>query len=138
MECKMSGQTVDLHLRNGWKLDAEWQRALKEVWDREMPDAPQPCAVRRGLLAALVGREPIGGVGELRWHVSVQHRDRVPNWEELVQAAHDLRPGVVFVVGVPPRSWWLNVHPHVLHLWETFDEGLVGEYRINAQGARPS
>ena len=65
----------------GWKRDHEWEAALKAVWDREMPGAPQPQGYRRGLLAALVGREPIGGRSgaEPRWHVSVQHQDRVPS-----------------------------------------------------------
>lgn len=134
----LSPEVAAVRPTNGWKIDADWQRQLKEVWDREMPGAPQPRALRRGLLAALVGREPVGGVGAPRWHISVQHRDRVPSWDELVQAAHDLRPGVVFVLGVPPRSWWLNAHPRVLHLWETTDAGLVDEYRVNARGDRPS
>lgn len=134
----MSPEVANLRIGNGWKIDADWQRQLKAVWDEQMPGAPQPRCVRRGPLAALVGREPIGGVGEPRWHVSVQHRDRIPTWDELVGAAHDLRPGVVFAIGVPPRSWWLNAHPNVLHLWETRDEGLVAEYRLNARGDRPS
>lgn len=105
-----------------------------------MAGAPVPHGFRLGPLAALVGREHIGGLpsGPLRWHVSVQHRDRVPTWEEMVKAAHELRPGVVFAIGVPPRSWWLNHHSHVLHLWETDDEGLVSEYRANAQGHLPT
>lgn len=53
-------------------------------------------------------------------------------------AAHDLRPGVPFCMGVPPRLWWMNVHPNVLHLWETRDDGLIEEWRANAQGHAPS
>lgn len=90
---------------------------------------------------AMVGREYAGGdpaSGDLRWHISVRARDRAPTWGEVVDTAHELRPGVVFCVGVPPRSWWLNVHEHVLHLWEVRDELLIQEYRVNATGDEPT
>lgn len=90
---------------------------------------------------ALVGREFAGGdprTGDLRWHVSVRHDRRMPTWGELVDTAHELRPGVVFCIGVPPRSWWMNVHPNVLHLWETHDGLLIQEYRVNATGQVPT
>jgi hypothetical protein len=75
----------------------------------------------------------------MRWHISVRYGDpgfngRVPSWGELVQTAHELRPGVPFVVGIPPRSWWLNVHPDVLHLVETRDLALIASWRDEAQG----
>lgn len=95
---------------------------------------PLPLAYACGGLRALVGREPVG-LGEsedLRWHISVNGANRVParvpTWRELVDAAHALRPGIVFVVGVPPRSWWLaeiESGRYVLHLWEVHDENLV-------------
>jgi len=100
-------------------------------------DAPVPKTFRSGLLMALVGFEPVVK-GDLRWHISVSHRDRVPSWEEMVEAAHDLRPGVAFVIGVPPRSWWVNVHPHCLHLWETKDLNLIAEWKRNARGDQPT
>jgi hypothetical protein len=88
-----------------------------------------------------MGREPVGD--DMRWHLSVRYGDpgvngRVPGWDELVQAAHELRPGVVFVVGIPPRSWWINVHPHVLHLYESRDEPLVAAWRDEARGDAPT
>jgi hypothetical protein len=100
-------------------------------------DTPPPRAFRHGPLQALVGREPAVD-GDHRWHVSVSHTDRVPAWEELVDAAHQLRPGVCFALGLPPRSWWLNLHPHVLHLWELHDEHLIDEWRRNARGDTPT
>jgi hypothetical protein len=63
---------------------------------------------------------------------------RIPSWEEMVNAAHELRPGVVFVIGVPPRSWWMSVHPHVLHLHETRDAALIAEFQANAMSHAPS
>lgn len=91
-------------------------------------------------LHAMVGRENIGAEGEpdWRWHVSVSAQQDVPGWADLVAVAHRLRPGVPFVVGVPPRSWWINVHPHVLHLWETADDHLIRQWRREARGDAPS
>ena len=54
---------------------------------------------------------------------------RIPTWEEVVATAHELRPGIPFVIGIPPRSWWMNIHPHVLHLYETRDPHLVQAWR---------
>lgn len=105
------------------------------------PDwAPKPLAYSGGGYFALVGREHCGGTqtSPLRWHVSLQGPGRTPTWEELVEAAHFLRPGVGFVVSVPPRNLWMNVHPHVLHLWETGDEALIAEWHANARGNTPT
>ena len=93
-------------------------------------------------LTCLVGREPYAK-DDWRWHISVRYGDpgsdgRIPNWEELVVSAHALRPGVPFVVGIPPRSWWMSVHPHVLHLVETKDEAMIENWRHNARGDRPT
>lgn len=96
-----------------------------------------PRFFERDGLRALVGREPVV-TDDWRWHVSVSREDRIPTWEELVAAAHELRPGVVFAVPMPPRSWWMNAHPNVLHLWQTNDEHLIAEWRRNARGDRPT
>jgi hypothetical protein len=98
---------------------------------------PAPRAFRNGHLTALLGREPVVP-GDWRWHLSISAANRVPTWEELAGAAHDLRPGVPMGVGIPPRSWWLNVHPHTLHLWELADPHLVAEWRRNARGDKPT
>ena len=123
-------------------LAAGWAPSESEdferLWRATHPQAIEPPqAFERGALLALVGREPVVD-GDWRWHVSVSCSDRLPRWGELVDAAHTLRPGVVFVVGVPPRSWWLNLHPYVLHLWETTDAHLVSEWRSNASGDEPT
>lgn len=119
---------------HGWFRDAEWQAATAGVvaW----PGDPPQCW-RKGLLAALVSRDEITP-GDERWHISVQHRDRVPAWNELAAAGHELRPGVVFAIGVPPRSWWINVHEHVLHLWELRDAAFVEQWKLERQGHTPS
>lgn len=109
----------------------QWRAQYADV------DVPVPRVFEKGGLRALVGREPVVD-GDWRWHVSVSGPGRIPTWEELVTAAHELRPGVVFCVPMPPRTWWLNVHEHVLHAWETRDEHLVAEWRRSARGDRPT
>jgi hypothetical protein len=126
---------------NGWKM-ATVPPAFARMWREHSPSVEPPKAYRRGELTAFVGREPLAD-DDWRWHISLRYGDpgsngRIPTWEELVCAAHDLRPGVVFVIGVPPRSWWMNVHPHVLHLHETRDEPLIEQFRVNAQDQVPT
>lgn len=97
--------------------------------------------ITSGPFSVLMAREPIhagADVPDLRWHISIAGRDRIARWDELVAIAHHLRPGIVFVVGVPPRSWWLNVHPHCLQLWETKDANLEAQWRAERQGHTPS
>jgi hypothetical protein len=128
-----------------WKMvspPAEFVAMWKQANGDEVP--PPNAFQHPSGLTALVGREPYGhGDDDWRWHISVRYGDpgvngRVPTWEELVNAAHSLRPGVCFVIGIPPRSWWMNVHPHVLHLIETRDEPLIQSYRDNAMAATPT
>lgn len=120
---------------------SKWTRVgtpsdLAELW-RSMFGSdgvvPPPVVHRTSRLEALVGREPIGAdrlhLEDLRWHLSIRGPGRIPSWEELVDAAHSLRPGVVFCVPMPPRDWWINVHPDVLHLWEIRDLNLTEQWR---------
>jgi hypothetical protein len=120
---------------------SEWQRAslprdFVRSWREQGLGEPPEARVHRSGLSALVGREVWKGESEPRWHISLRYgspdRDgRVPTWDELVNAAHALRPGVPFVVGIPPRSWWMSVHPDVLHCWETRDAAMIEQWRQN-------
>ena len=130
-------QRATVSAGEGWQLDNEWQADVRVMaWSRTGGDAPM--CWRKGLLSAIVSRDHLQGDAVARWHVSVSHRDRVPSWEEMAEAAHELRPGVPMAIGVPPRSWWINVHPHVLHLWELRDTALVEQWRGERRGDRPS
>lgn len=91
----------------------------------------------REQLHALVGREE-WVPGDHRWHISVSGPARVPTWSEIAAACHELRPGVPFVMGVPPRSRWMNVHSDVLHCWETKDAALLDQWAANARGDAPT
>jgi hypothetical protein len=115
------------------------------AWHEEFGELVNPPEVwdHRDGRSALLGREPIGNDDEWRWHITVRHgsigsHGRIPSWEELVATAHELRPGVVFVVGIPPRSWWINAHPHVVHLWETTDAHLIEQWRRARREDRPT
>ncbi len=129
---------------SAWKQVAaplEHERAWARMFGAE-PLVPAPTVHTNGTVEAFVGREPVGPdqvhLEDLRWHISVRGPGRVPRWSELVDAAHALRPGVVFCVPMPPRTWWLNVHEHVLHLWELRDPNLEEQWRAEASGHAPS
>lgn len=123
--------------RNGWDRAWSWEKALAA---RGLADGAgtDVTAWRKNELGALLSRHPFVDESDVRWHISVSGDGRLPAWDELVDAAHSLRPGVSFCLGVPPKTWWMNVHPHVLHMWETRDDGLIEEWRRNARGDRPT
>jgi hypothetical protein len=132
-----------MELPSGWE-ERPAPPGYNELWDQRYKGACDPPRFfwHRDGRVALMGREPVGG-GALRWHISVRHGDpgidgRVPNWEELVSTAHELRPGVTFVLGIPPRSWWINHHEDVLHLYEINDVALEASWRAERGGQRPS
>ena len=108
------------------------------MWEGEYgKEVPAPKAFGCGELRALVGREPVAK-GDQRWHLSVSRPDTLPTWRDMVNAAHGLRPGVVFVIGVPPRSWWMNVHPYTLHMWEVRDPHLTAQWKHERRGDTPT
>ena len=125
-----------------WKRDHSVEPRLNELFQGRPPELPpmEFWTNEREDLQAFLGREYCGGrVGDpLRWHISVRGMKGVPSWEQLAESAHAIRPGIHFVLMIPPKSWWMNVHPHVLHLWEVNDPALVEEARANARGDQPS
>ena len=94
-----------------------------------MPDAHE--AWQRGPLRAIRGHE--GG----RWHLSVSHRERIPSWREIGEVRDALLPKDVWLcVPHPPREYWMNIHPNVLHLWEIRDVRLIEQWREEGEMAR--
>jgi hypothetical protein len=128
-----------MKLARAWHEEPKVHAAMRAV-PGHVDWVPLPQVYAGHGFHVFVGREHCGGrqTDTLRWHISVRGPDRVPTWAEMVEIAHELRPGVPFVIGVPPRSLWMNVHPHVLHLWETADEALLEEWRVNATGQQPT
>lgn len=124
-------------------MDLKWAKApmpadAAAVWETQGIRVPERYVIGPHIapaVNALISREPIAK-DDYRWHLSVSRRDRLPDWGELVSAAHELRPGIVFVVGIPPKSWWINIHPFCLHLYETRDPHLIEQWRAEGRGDR--
>ncbi len=69
---------------------------------------------------------PIDSVAETRvddwWHLSVSRANRVPTWDELMQAKEVFLGLEAHAVQVlPPRSQHVNIMPHCLHLFSRMD-----------------
>lgn len=90
--------------------------------------------------SVLISRDDIArnGMPDPRWHVSVAGEDSVPPWNHFAAIVHELRPGVSFCVPMPPRSQWINVHEHVLHVWEIRDPALARQWASEGGGDDPS
>jgi len=58
-----------------------------------------------------------------RWeHVSVSLPDCCPTWEEMCKVKAMFWDDEDTVIQLhPPRSTWVNNHPHCLHLWRPVD-----------------
>lgn len=88
-------------------------------------------AFAKGPVRAIVSTD------EGRWHLSVSCADRLPTWDELGDARDALLPADVWLcMPHPPRDYWMNIHPHCMHLYETRDSVLVRLWRENGEAAR--
>lgn len=81
------------------------------------------------------GRAILSGP-DLRWHVSVAGELNLPIWKDFVAIVQEVRPGVMFCVPMPPRQFWLNVNPNVLHVWEIRDPSLESQWREEGMHVR--
>lgn len=101
------------------------------------------------LIATIKGREytvtlsrepinPIGGMPDFRWHISLAGPQDVPPWNVMAAVAHEVRPGVPFCIPVPPRSQWMNYNERVLHLYEIKDNNLTEQWRTEGKGHTPT
>lgn len=55
--------------------------------------------------------------GQFWIHLSVSHRDRVPNWQELIETKQVFLGDREAYMVHPPKARYVNLHPHVLHLF---------------------
>lgn len=61
-----------------------------------------------------------------RLHLSIANRHRYPTWDEIKEARDLLLPGdAFFAMVMPPKEYYINLHPNCFHLWEIKDEGLI-------------
>lgn len=90
--------------------------------------------------SVIVGHENVGTDEDphWRWHISVAGKHRVPDWGEFAAIVHEIRPGVVFCMPLPPRSWWINISETCLHAWEISDPPLEDQWRAERRGDTPS
>lgn len=57
-----------------------------------------------------------------RWHLSISHPHRYPNWDVIADARYSLIPNeVTMVMFLPPREEYVNIHKNCFHLHETTD-----------------
>lgn len=78
----------------------------------------------------LLGLEPGGINGELRWHLTISCPDRHPTWDEIKTARYRLLgPDTVVAMILPPVKDYVNVasQDHVFQLWEISDPARVWE-----------
>ena len=60
--------------------------------------------------------------GRVWLHASMAHTDRIPTWEELRALKDWLIAGDRYAYQVlPPATRYVNLNPHVLHLWAVID-----------------
>jgi hypothetical protein len=130
---------------NGWteaELPDEFIEAHAKMNDSLLCPPPRRFVNERLGLSVILSRDELSHDydhdPDPRWHLSMIGPGRVPTWSEMAEACHTLRPGVVFVMGIPPRSWWINVHPDCLHAWEVKDDHLTHQWRDERSGHTPS
>lgn len=85
---------------------------------------------RMGECNVLLGREPGGVHGELRWHLTISCPDRHPSWDEIKTARYRLLgPDTVIAMVLPPVSDYVNVESqdHVFQLWQINDDSRFWE-----------
>jgi hypothetical protein len=65
----------------------------------------------------------IRGIFVKRWHLSIAHSNRYPNWEEIKEARYRLLPDeVTMAILLPPKDQYVNVHKNCFHLHEIKQE----------------
>jgi len=92
--------------------------------------AEQLHAFTMGDCRIILGREPQGVHGEMRWHLSISCSDRHPTWDEIKTARYRLLgPDTVMAMLLPQVQHYVNVatQDHVFQLWEVDDPARVWE-----------
>jgi hypothetical protein len=122
----MSAAVHSLAFGLGW-VGPFLPRVLPSGW-REIPGADGAKYVAPDGMSVIVS-----GAFELdgkRWlHVSCSRRERLPSWEDL-RAVKDRFIGLeaLALQVLPPQSRYINLNPHVLHLWHCVDAEPVPDF----------
>ena len=82
---------------------------------------PGPCGADLHVIAS-----PGDANGDIPWeHVSVSLAKRTPNWKEMCFVKGLFWDDEETVMQLhPPKSTWINNHPHCLHLWKPTKEAI--------------
>lgn len=76
----------------------------------------------------IVSRDPMGD-GTYRWHLSIAHARRYPNWDEIKSARYlapelaDVKCMAQLLPKLDDGEGWVNVHQNTFHLHEVIDPG---------------
>ena len=119
---------------------ADIERALADLWPRVLqPNVhvaddyvnAKRCSVRLDgqNLTAILEVECIDG--ELWAHLSVSNvaRQRVPSWRELKWCKEYFLGDRKAVQVLPPRAEYVNINPHVLHLYTCLERDPLPDFR---------
>jgi hypothetical protein len=72
----------------------------------------------------ILGHEPCGMNGEMRWHLTISCPDRHPTWDEIKVARYRLmEPTMAVAMVLPEPEFYVNVpeQDHVFQLYEVED-----------------
>jgi hypothetical protein len=109
----------------------------RPILERELPreirhgvlsGARELHAFTMGECNLLLGHEPAGVNGEVRWHLTISTPHRHPTWDEIKTARYRLLgPDTVVAMLLPPVADYVNVaaQDHVFQLWEIEDDARI-------------
>lgn len=106
--------------------------ASNATFQRIPAPIPGARAYRFGECAVLVGVE----AG--RWHLSISHPYRYPEWNEIKRARYELCPhNITMAMLLPPPAQYINIHENCFHLLEVQDELFPAENAPERVSFRP-
>ena len=76
---------------------------------------------RSGAFTVLLGKPGTKEYKETgRWHLSISHPHRYPDWDTIANARYALIPDdVTMMMYLPPQAEYVNIHNNCFHLHES-------------------
>lgn len=113
--------------RDRTPIDWRPPTVLPPAWTLvEMDDDQRAAAYRAELLGLTALFSCSIEQDERAWlHLSVSHRVRIPSWRELREAKELFLGDREAYSVLPPQARYVNIHPHVLHLFALLDPAAV-------------
>ena len=86
-------------------------------WKRFNP--PKGLEHCKAWMETYTGMSLLAGIEDGKWHMSIAHPKRYPNWDEIHEARYFSVPNDVFMVmHLPPKEVYVNIHKNCFQLWE--------------------